>query len=264
MTAVNTSCAQRESNPSPLGNPPTLIGFAQERRSILDAIRERRSLLLLGPARSGKTALLHWASASNDATLPIVWPFETLHDLLVEIARALFLSLHEPFCRIAPPGHEFERWVRKQTSIHLKGVLWTALEAEPRVLILDDMHACVHRTYRFLERLYHTPGMAILAAARSEVDLGALARLYWDPGERLHLRPLSREEAVLLFDAAVERFELRGLDLDDLRRRVVHASRGNPGQILEMCRLASMPQYVSGGHIKFSLVQIEIKARLLG
>lgn len=265
MTAKNEGCVQQGPSERPSGHRRSLAGFARERRSILSAIRSGRSLLVLGPAGSGKTALLEWANDSaGDACLSIVQSYETLHDLLVNTARALLQSGHRAFCRAAYSGADSEKWLRNQSSLHLKGLLWAALGAEPRTLILDGVHGASHRTYRFLQQLYFTPGMAIIAAARSEPDLGVLRRLFWDPRERLYLRPLSSREALRLFDMAAERFGLQHLDLDDFRAKAVHASRGNPGKIVEMCRLASIPQYSSRGRIKFSLIQIETKTRFLG
>ena len=40
--------------------------------------------------------------------------------------------------------------------------------------------------------------------------------------------------------------------------------RGNPGQIVEMCRSATEPLYVSGRHIKFAPLRIDALIRFPG
>ena len=54
-----------------------------------------------------------------------------------------------------------------------------------------------------------------------------------------------------------DHFKLRQLDLDEFREKVLESARGNPGQIIEMCRLAAQPQYHAGRYIKFSAIRID-------
>ncbi len=181
-----------------------------------------------------------------------------LHHLLIELARSLLVSGHRSFRNLARAGADEERWLNAQTSVHLRGILWTALEAEPRTVVLDGIDGGGFPTYRFFQRLNFAKGMALLAAARNPIGLGALGRLFWDPRSTVHLRPLNDFEANQLFDLAVDRFCLRDLNLDDFRERVVEAAKGNPGQIIEMCRLATNPMYISGRHIKFAPLRIDV------
>jgi energy-coupling factor transporter ATP-binding protein EcfA2 len=242
-----------------------LIGLVRERQALVNAIDRRESLLLLGPGGSGKTTLVQSVleSQSPGGTLIHIPHFETLHDLLVTIARGLFRSGHKLFRRKAAAGPDWETWLDSQTSVHLKGLLWAALEAEPRTVIIDGVSAASHQTYRFLQRLYFAPGMAMVATARDHLHLGELARLFWDPRKTLQVQPLSQGDALRLFEAAADHFGLRELSLDDFREKVLDCARGNPGQIVGMCRLAAHPQYVAGKYIKFALVRIDTMTRYL-
>jgi hypothetical protein len=222
-----------------------LIGGNSEIHRMRKSIRQRESLLVLGPAGSGKTALAH---AMADEDVIYLRYSSTLHDLLTDLARALFQSEH--------PG--------RQTSVHLKGMLYTSLEAEPRVIILDGIDQASFPTYRFLQRLYFTKGMAFVATARDAICLGALGRLFWDPRATLHLEPLNHVDSMRLFDIAAEQVGLLDLDVHEFRDKVLESARGNPGQIVEMCRMASNPMYVSGRHIKFAPLRIDVLTRFLG
>lgn len=236
-----------------------LIGLSRERRALMAAIRRRSSCLLLGPAGSGKSRLLE--SVVQPDSFPgwfvTVPPFDTPHQLLVLLAGELFRSGHGALRRLSGISGDWERWLRGQTSVHLRGLLWEALEAEPGTVILDGVQNAGHPVYRFLQRVYFTRGMSIIAAARHHSDLGVLGRLFWDPREIVRLCPLSEAEARRLFDEAAARFALQLSDLSDFRRRVLDAARGNPGEIIAMCRLAADPRFVTGGRPKFALIKIE-------
>jgi len=232
------------------------VGMARESKRLSLALAAGDPLLLLGPQGSGKTRLTREALSINRHFLHIAWT-PTLHGLLVAMAKALIVSRHEEFVRRAKPGSDPEVWVAAQTSIHLKGLLWTALETSPVTMMLDGIAGASFPTYRFLQRIYHAPGMALFAASRDAISLGALARLFWNPAKALNIPPLREPEAEELFEAAADHFKLRSLDLEEFRGKVLDSAGGNPGQITEMCRLAAHPQYHAGRYIKFSPLRID-------
>jgi hypothetical protein len=221
-----------------------LIGRANEMSRLRDSLRNRESLLVLGAAGSGKTALLR-AIAEEEQFIYLRYS-KTLHPLLVDLAGALL-----------PPD------AQQHTSVHLKGLLWAALEAEPRAIAIDGIDHASFPTYRFFQRLYFVKGVTLIATARDAISLGALGRLFWDPRATLHLDPLHPADAGRLFDRAADQFGLRDLDVEEFRHKVLDAAKGNPGQIVEMCRMASNPMYVSGRHIKFAPLRIDAVARFL-
>jgi hypothetical protein len=154
----------------PMAYPLPLIGFEREQRVLEEALCQRRSLLLLGCAGSGKTALLDWACRRlRHSGVPVYVPrFETPHDLLLTIARELFRHRHAAFQRLACADLGWERWLEQQTSSRLRGLMWQAFEQEPATILLDHLNRPGHVVYRFLQRLYYTPGMVLVAAARDQ------------------------------------------------------------------------------------------------
>jgi hypothetical protein len=217
-------------------------------------------LLLLGPQGSGKTRVIQEALSGNRRVLYIAWQ-PTLHALLAAMARALMAARHAGFIRRAKPGGDPEAWLAVQTSIHLKGLLRTAVESSPVPMMLDGIAGAGFPTYRFLQRIYRAPGMALFAASRDAFSLGALARLFWNPAQALNLPPLPERDAEQLFEAAADYFKLRHLDLDEFREKALESAGGNPGQIIEMCRLATQPQYHAGRYIKFAPLRIDTVIR---
>jgi hypothetical protein len=101
---------------------------------------------------------------------------------------------------------------------------------------VEDLHDADPRMYRFLQELYYIPGVSLIVTATSRADLGFVRKLLWDPREEILLDPLSRAEAQWLFDEAVRRFGIESLQIDAFSRKVLAAAKGNPGQILAMCR----------------------------
>jgi hypothetical protein len=180
------------------------------------------------------------------------------------MARALIAAHHSDFLRRAKTGAHPEAWLASQSSVHLKGLLWSAIENSPVPMVLDGIAGAGFPAYRFLQRIYHIPGMALFAAACDSASLGALGRLFWHPENVLHLSLLRDQEAAQLFETAAGYFNLRDLNLHEFRKKVLKSAHGNPGQIIEMCRLAKQPQYMSGGHIKFSPLRIDVMMKFAG
>jgi energy-coupling factor transporter ATP-binding protein EcfA2 len=239
-----------------------LLGLSKERRRIEDAVRRGESVLLLGPAGSGKTTLVKSVAASTPGAAYVEYR-RVLHDMLASLAAALIESRHPRLTALARNGNSPAKWAAGQTSVHLRGVLWSGLEASPCLLILDNIEHSSFQAYRFFQRVYFSRGMRIIAVARDPIRLGELRRLFWDPRQTIQMMPLPESEASRLFELAADQFGLREFDLDDFRPRVLDNAKGNPGQIVEMCRMAREAQYRSGRHILFTPLRIDLMSRYL-
>jgi GTPase SAR1 family protein len=237
-----------------------LVGLADECERVRQAVGKGQSLLLLGPPGCGKTKVLRSVLRESCVRSVYLDAAPVPHDLLVGLGQALIDLGHSPLQRFVPAGEQVRPWLVAQTSLRLRGILWSAIEAEPITIALDQIGKAGASTYRFLQKAYYTRGVSIIAVSRKSSDLGFLSRLFWDPRETVSFRSLGERDALRLFDMLVDKFGLDALDLNDFRPRVLEAARGNPGQIVEMCRLAAKPSYQRGRHILFAPLRIDTVA----
>lgn len=223
-----------------------LAGRRSEVQELAAALGTRQSRLITGPPGIGKTRLLAEAVAECAPPYLLVRGPRVLHALLLQLAGKLT-------CRVTGA-----------TTMSLKPAVLESLKSAPRVVFLEGVTEAGPRMYRFLQALYHSPGNCLVVTARSRESLGYLRRLLWDPREEIRLRPLKRAEAARLFAAAVDAYKLDSLDLDSFRRQVLRSARGNPGQILAMCRLAARPEYRQGRCVKFLPLRMDALPAFIG
>jgi hypothetical protein len=218
----------------------------RELDSLVHALRNRQSRLITGPSGTGKRRLIDEALAHF--TPPHVrirsWP-EALHQLLVALAAGLGCQ------------HPRHPDLRKVTSSGLKSAILDRLTGQPRCIILEQVRNAEPKTYRFLQEIYHLRDCCLIVASENRAELGYLGRLLWDPREEIALKPLSRRDACVLFDAAASRFGLETAIAASIREKTVSAAHGIPGQIIAMCRLAQRQEYRDGMRIMFVPLRID-------
>jgi hypothetical protein len=223
-----------------------MVGRRDEMKALLSALKSRRSRLIVGPPGIGKTRLLEQCIAGWGQRVVRIEQPPVLHRLLVRMAEQLGCRS----ARYSSPA--------RATSIHLKPLVLNALRAGPASVIVENLESRDPRMYRFLQELYYIPGISLIVTARSGDRIGYVRKLLWDPREKIVMKPLSRPESIELFQQAARMFRLESFDLDDFRNKVINAARGNPGQIIAMCRLATQPEYRSGRYIKFLPLRMDM------
>jgi hypothetical protein len=238
-----------------------LIGREPELERVKDALLSRHPLLILGLPGTGKSRLLEaaWSEVATQARALTI-PFAAHpHELLIGLARALLNDGHKALSASLKRSHAT---LERSTSLHLRGVLWQSLALEPRSLIFEDIEGASAPMYRFLQPLFHNAGMCLIATAISSDHLGFLHRLFWDPRDRLDLKPLREHDARQLASLAADRFRLPvEIDRTELQEKVINAAAGNPGRIVEMYRMAADSRYHRGDYVKMALIQIDLAAR---
>jgi hypothetical protein len=225
-----------------------LIERDRELSKLLQCASAGTPALLTGSPGLGRTRLLRELGARLTAKhidsvyVPFVLP---LHAFLVSMAARLSLrSVND-------------------SSMALRGLLWKALEDHPRILLLDDIAEATLPFCRFFERVLYVPGITLIGTAVHAYGTGALQRIFWNHQSVVSLRPLTKQGAIVLTQRAIK---LLAPDLSEnevFQERIVHAARGNPGRIVEMCRRAGSAAYRDGDRVRFAALSIDSLTRFV-
>jgi hypothetical protein len=241
------------------------LGRKSETSRLCDAIRKRESLLVWGACNSGKTALVaHALSGLPDrVTKRCICSSGTgtPHDVLRGIAQGfaadpLFLS---KFRAETGQGASFSNWVKAQTSLRLRGLLYRAAGAGEYWIFLEELSPMTHMLTRIVKELMINQETPIYSLARGWTyrELGHAAQLYWNDRQRLHVGALSEAAATELLDWAIQKFGLSKFDLDGFRDDILEFSGLLPGAILRMCEAATDSHYHFDGRIKTKLLHVD-------
>jgi len=241
------------------------LGRKIELSRLCEAIRKRESLLVWGASDSGKTALVARAlSGLPDrvakrciCTKGVGTPQDILRGIAQGFAEdPLFRS---KFRSETGYGASFSHWVKAQTSLRLRGLLYRAAGAGEYWIFLEDLAPMTHMLTRIVKELMinqETPIYAI-APGWTYRELGHAAQLYWNDQQRLHVGSLSLAAAHELLEWAIQRFGLLAFDLDGFREDILEFSGLLPGAILRMCQAATDRHYHFDGRIKTKLLHVD-------
>lgn len=232
-----------------------------------EAILARKSLLLYGPADSGKTALLNETLsglADNVRKNCLVCRSSESPKRIWRNLTYLLGEGNDPQV-VTRVKHEcgspasLARWVDKQTSVRLRGILRSAMRVGNYCVFIDAPGPLPVGAYRLLQEWIwsgRTPVFLLSRGARGH-ELGKATRLYWHKGMQLELAPLHAEDAETLFEQCITRFRLRQIVDVEFRNFVLNRCEGLPGRIVRLCELASQSPYQSGGHIKLHTLAVD-------
>lgn len=245
----------------------TLVGRKEALRDLSTAIQKRKSCLVWGPMHAGKTALIKRAIAElpdAERRKCLYWTGPASGRQLLSHFVGRLYELGDPFVRkkVHADGAaetSLDRWLRKQTSLRLRGILFAASAQGDYRFFLDHFPPATHSMARLMKEIMYRCKTPICLAARdySQGEVGYAWSLYWNDGLRLHLGPLSEGTARKLLEFCIRNFGLDSLDLEDFREDILRLSGHLPGSIVKMCELASRARYRCGDRIKVKLVHLD-------
>jgi hypothetical protein len=245
----------------------TLIGRKEELRELLAAIQQRASRLVWGPTDAGKTSLIkraisevseaerrnciYWAGAASGRQLlsHFVGRLYELGDLFVQ------KKVHAD----GATDNSLDRWLHKQTSLRLRGILFTASTQGDYRFFIDQFPPPTHNMARLMKEMMYRCKTPIYLTARdySKSQIGYAWSLYWNDELRIHLGPLNERSARKLLETSISRFGLTSLDLEEFREDILRLSGHVPGSIVKMCEMAADSRYHYRDQIKIKLVHVD-------
>lgn len=243
----------------------TFIGRQSELARLQDAIRKRESMLIWGLPDSGKSELVLRAVSQLPATIRNQCVCATGNGSPQEILRSITQGFAEDplfrskFRSETGYGASFTQWIKHQSSLRLRGLLYRATGSRKYWILLEDLAPMTHMIARIMQQLMlnqETPVYAI-AGGWTYKELGYGAQLYWNDRQRLEVGVLPLPAAKELLEWAIRRFGLAQFDLDGFREDILQFSGLLPGAILRMCAAASDNRYQFDGRIKTKLLHVD-------
>jgi hypothetical protein len=245
----------------------TLVGRKEELRTLRAAIQKRASRLVWGPKDAGKTALVKTVISE----LPeverrncVYWTGAASGKQLLSHFVGQLYEGGDPYVRrkVHADGateSTVHRWLNKQSSLRLRGILFTASAAGDYRFFVDHFPPPTHNMARLMKEIMYrceTP-VYLISRGMSPKEIGYAWSLYWNDSLRLHLEPLHERHAKELLESCIRDFGLNSLDLEDFREEVLRLSGLLPGSILKMSKLAGDSRYHLGDRIKIKLVHVD-------
>jgi hypothetical protein len=269
--SVDIRAVRKPSPDLPQSTITCLIGREAAMRRLRLAIHKRESQLIWGASGTGKTFLVQQVVAGlSDADRHkciCSSAAKNGRELVTNFLRELYLA-GDPFVRKKVYGDRAEeltlnRWIDQQSSLRLRGILFSATESGDYRLFIDHQHSPTHKLARWIEEIMYrckTP-VYFCGHGYSQAEIGHAWSLYWCDRYRTRLGPLTEAPARELLEICIHKFGLDSLDLTDFRTDILRLSGCIPGSIAKMCELAAHPHYHFGGHIKVKLVHLDYLIR---
>jgi hypothetical protein len=243
----------------------SLLGRQNELARLQEAIRKRESLLIWGVCDSGKSALVAQAISQMPERVARRCILANGNGSPQEILRSIVERLAEdPLFRAkfqsdTGYGAPFSNWVKQQTSLRLRGLLYRAAGAGQYSIFLENLTPMTHMLARIVKELMWNQKTPVFAIARGwdYNEIGHAVQLYWHDGQRLHIGALPTPAAKELLEFAIRQFGLSQFDLEHFREDILEFSGMLPGAILRMCAAATDSRYHFEGRIKTKLLHVD-------
>ena len=173
-----------------------------------------------------------------------------------EFALTLLQALHDADDGIKVPGN-----LSALSTSSLKGVIHRALDTHPFLMVLDHLDAPSRVVTGMIKDLHYYGRTPAIFASRSPhmEDIGALRPLCANKSERMELKNLPPQIALEFARREAEKAELWASNLEATLPSLVEWSDGNPGAILQMLKMAQLPQYRGGDQVKAHILYVDYR-----
>lgn len=226
--------------------------FARLKEAVLD---RKRPMLVYGEEGSGKTLLLQQFLVTSKKALYVPHcdsPTDLLGGIITAMERASVPKSELKMSRASLPS--------------MKGVVQRVLDNDNWILVLDHVQGPSVALGHLVKELNYYNRTPIVFAGRSEhmEDIGSFRTFCTDRSSRLELKPWPLTAALEFTRRHATEIGLSAANLEEALRGIAEMSKGYPGPILTMLRMAKEPAYRHDDQIKFHVVWLDYRLRGTG
>jgi hypothetical protein len=242
-----SSPAQRE----PTRQYLSCIEREEELGRLQNQAQIRKSMLVFGPEGVGKSRLLR-AFVETQPLALYVAQMRAPREFLLGLLHAFHSA--DPVIGITENGDTL-------TTSSFKGIVHRALDTRPFLMVLDHLDAPSRVVTGIIKDLHYYGRTPVIFASRSPhmEDIGALRSLCANKSERLEVKNLPLNIALEFARREAEKIQLWASNLEAILPALVEWSDGNPGAILQMLKMAHLPQYRTGDQIKAHVLYLDYR-----
>lgn len=235
---------------------PQLFFAAVERTEEMARLQtnaeKRKSLLIFGSEAVGKTRLVR--AFVKTQPLALLVP-------RVESPREVLLTLIAELRRIGKRGVDLPANPQSISSSGLKGIVQRALDVHPFSLAIDQISGPSRVVTGLIKDLNYFDRTPVILVARTPhmEDIGALQPMCARSSERLEVKEFAPQIAMEFVRWEARKTDLWASNLEEVLKLFAESSKGNPGAIVQMVKMAQLPRYRAGDQIKAHVLYLDYR-----
>jgi AAA+ ATPase superfamily predicted ATPase len=239
-------------------NPTAIYGRDAELEELRQLLSRHRSFLLYGGAGVGKTLLLKHL-AGELAEVLYCGESPSSQTVFRTLAAELFAKNNHHMVKACGTGGL--NAIKDKSAVSLRGVVTEGLREASYWIALDHLHSPSQSFAAALKDLCSRTATPLVAVARSAhmEDAGFLLPKFSDRSDKYALRSFDSNTAKDFAVRIALEMRLNAENREEVIQRIVHYSKGNPGAIVAMLRMAVSPKYVAQQHVKLSPLYIDFR-----
>lgn len=231
---------------------PAAFERTEEMARLQAHAEKRKSLLIFGTEAVGKTRLLRAFVKTQPFALTVS---------RVESPRDMLLTLVAEIRRLGKTAGLFPSNYPSMTTKSLKGLVQRALGHYPFLLALDQIAGPSRVVTGLIKDLNYFDRTPVFFVARTPhmEDVGALQPMCARSSERLKLKEFAPKIALEFARWEAQKADLQASNLDEVLRLFADSSKGNPGAIVQMVKMAQFSRYRVGDQIKSHVLYLDYR-----